>query len=71
MPTRLPSCPHCRNNLFVRAEMVLSGRRVSKAYYCGRCNYEWRVESTPPAQIRERRGIERRKQQRLEEKVRV
>jgi hypothetical protein len=70
MPARLPSCPHCRDNLFVRVEWVLSGRRVSSSFYCGRCNHEWRVESTPPAKV-ERRSTERRKYDRVEMKTRA
>jgi len=61
MPTRLPPCPHCHDNLFVRVEKVLSGRRISSAYYCGRCNNEWKVDSVPPPPMRERRNLERRK----------
>lgn len=60
MPMRQPLCPRCRNNLFVRAEQVISGRRVEHAYYCGRCELEWKVESAPPA-AGERRQGERRK----------
>lgn len=62
---RQPSCPRCRNNLFVRAEQVISGRRVEHAYYCGRCEFEWKVESAPPGDG-ERRQRERR-QRRVEE----
>jgi hypothetical protein len=61
--TQLPLCPHCQDNLFVRVERVLSGRRVSSAYYCGRCNDEWQVE-TPAAEVIERRIMERRRRPR-------
>jgi uncharacterized protein YbaR (Trm112 family) len=61
MPTRLPPCPHCRDNLYVRVEKVLSGRRMSSAYYCGRCNKEWKVDSVPPPPHSERRNVERRR----------
>ena len=50
MPTRQPPCPRCNDNLYVRAEKVLSGFRITQAYYCGRCNHEWVV----PADGRER-----------------
>jgi transposase-like protein len=71
MPTRLPPCPHCQDNLFVRVEWVLSGRRVSSAYYCGRCNHEWRVETAPPARVGERRSADRRRGFRDEMKAEV
>ena len=61
MPIRQPSCPRCQDDLFVRAEQVISGRRVTQAFYCGRCNDEWQVENTPP-NAGERRQAERRKQ---------
>jgi hypothetical protein len=38
----LPVCPLCQEGVFVRLERVLSGRRVSSAYYCGRCHHECR-----------------------------
>ena len=44
---RQPACPSCHDNLFVRAEQVISGRRITQAYYCGRCNREWQIESVP------------------------
>ena len=66
--TRLPVCSHCQDNLFVRLERVLSGRRVSSAYYCGRCNREWQVEATTattaPVEVVERRVEERRRRPR-------
>ena len=55
-----PPCSRCHDNLFVRSELVISGRRVTQAYYCGRCNQEWQVDSTPPDGD-ERRHAERRK----------
>lgn len=61
MSIRQPSCPRCQDNLFVRAEQVISGRRVTQAFYCGRCNDEWQVENIPPS-AGERRQAERRKQ---------
>jgi transposase-like protein len=61
MAIRQPSCPRCQDNLFVRAEQVISGRRVTQAFYCGRCNDEWQVENSPP-DAGERRQAERRKQ---------
>ena len=61
MPTRQPLCPRCSNNLFVRAEQVISGRRVEHAYYCGRCEFEWKVESAPPAAGERRQGERRRR----------
>jgi uncharacterized protein YbaR (Trm112 family) len=60
MPSRLPPCPACRNNLFVRVEQIISGRRVSRAYYCGRCNKEWRINDEPVVAKPERRTGERR-----------
>ena len=61
MPTRLPLCPQCQSNLYVRVEWILSGRRVSREYYCGRCHQEWRVEETVAASAGERRSADRRK----------
>jgi len=60
MPAVQPPCPRCQTNLFVRVEWVISGRRVDYAYYCGRCEHEWHVNSTPPVREVERRRIERR-----------
>jgi hypothetical protein len=60
MPTRHPPCPRCQDNLFVRAEQVISGRRVTQAFFCGRCTSEWTVED-PLQQAEERRQGERRK----------
>ena len=62
MPTHVPSCPRCQDNLFVRLELVLSGRRVSRAYYCGRCVHEWQVETAPPAEAVERRTVPERRE---------
>jgi uncharacterized protein YbaR (Trm112 family) len=45
------SCPRCRDNLFVRAELVISGRRIVRAFYCGRCNEEWQIESARPMPV--------------------
>jgi hypothetical protein len=45
----------------VRAEQVISGRRVTQAYYCGRCHREWHIESVP-LDVGERRQGERRTQ---------
>jgi hypothetical protein len=47
MPMHQASCPHCQDNLFVRAEQIISGLRVMQALYCGRCNHEWSVEKPP------------------------
>jgi hypothetical protein len=58
----IPACPHCQDNLFVRHEQVISGRRVSRAYYCGRCHREWRVESEPAAPVAPERRIRERRQ---------
>jgi len=60
MPERQPLCPRCQDNLFVRAEQVISGRRVTQAFYCGRCNCEWSIED-PLGDSAERRQGERRK----------
>jgi hypothetical protein len=57
-----PSCPSCHDNLFVRAEQVISGRRVTQAYYCGRCNREWQIESMPLETGERRRGERRMRQ---------
>jgi transposase-like protein len=62
MPTGQPLCPRCQDNLYVRAEQILSGRRVLQAFYCGRCNHEWTVENGQQAE--ERRQGERRKRKR-------
>jgi hypothetical protein len=64
--TALPICPLCQEGVFVRLERVLSGRRVSSAYYCGRCHHEWQVEAAPPVDVIERRIIERRSRSRLD-----
>ena len=66
MPATGPFCPLCQDALFVRLERVLSGRRVSTAYYCGRCRHEWQVEATPSAEIIDRRMMERRRRSRLD-----
>jgi transposase-like protein len=62
-PTDNPACPHCDRNAFVRVEQIISGRRITQAYYCGRCEYEWEIEGT---YMPERRQTERRCNQRLE-----
>jgi transposase-like protein len=64
MPTGQPLCPRCNDNLFVRAEQIISGRRVMRAFYCGRCNHEWQIESAPPIG-EERRKAERRRAARV------
>jgi hypothetical protein len=64
MPAHMPPCPRCQDDLFVRREQVLSGRRVSSAYYCGRCNHEWLVETTAAPDAADRRVTERRKRPR-------
>ena len=56
---RQPACPSCHDDLYVRAEQVISGRRITQAYYCGRCNREWHIESVP-LETGERRRGERR-----------
>lgn len=38
-----PACPACRDSQYVRTECIISGRRVTQAYYCGRCEREWLV----------------------------
>jgi len=70
MPTRLPICPRCQSNLYVRVEWILSGRRVSGAYYCGHCHHEWLVEAAGPVEAGERRTAQRRKLVRVETKRR-
>jgi hypothetical protein len=62
MPTGQPPCPKCQDNLFVRVEQIISGRRVMQAFYCGRCNHEWRVENRL-WQGEDRRQGERRKRE--------
>jgi hypothetical protein len=66
LSTILPVCPVCHEGVFVRLERVLSGRRVSSAYYCGRCHHEWQIERMPPADVIERRVMERRSRSRLD-----
>jgi hypothetical protein len=44
--------------MFVREDLLISGRRVTQVFFCGRCEYEWHVAD--PAQERERRHAERR-----------
>jgi hypothetical protein len=58
MPMHQASCPRCQDDLFVRAEQIISGLRVMQALYCGRCNHEWSVEK--PAQNGEKQRGERR-----------
>jgi len=58
MFTTQPPCPHCRDGLFVREDLAISGRRVTQLFFCGRCEYEWHVAD--PAQERERRHAQRR-----------
>jgi hypothetical protein len=60
-PFETPVCVHCESSAFVRAEQVISGRRVVRAYYCGRCDRGWQIDSTPPMEVPERRQAERRK----------
>jgi hypothetical protein len=60
MPTGQPLCPRCNDNLFVRTEHIISGRRVMQAFYCGRCIHEWQIESASPTD-EERRKAERRR----------
>jgi transposase-like protein len=67
MSIRQPLCPRCQDDLFVRAEQVISGRRVTQAFYCGRCNDEWQVEHSTHGG--ERRQTERRRTQRLEDAI--
>jgi hypothetical protein len=62
----LPICPLCHEGVFVRLERVLSGRRVSSAYYCGRCHHEWQVDAAPSADVIERRIAERRSRSRID-----
>ena len=50
-----PACPLCSDNLYVRVEWVISGRRVIQAYYCGHCDHDWQVEGLPPPETRDRR----------------
>jgi hypothetical protein len=54
-----PPCPRCEDDLFVRKEQIISGRRFIQAFYCGRCNHEWQVAElagdTPERRQRERR----------------
>jgi hypothetical protein len=68
MPAGQLLCPRCHDDLFVRAEQIISGGRVMRAYYCGRCNHEWQVESAPKADERRRQG-ERRRKDRLDELI--
>ena len=70
MPDRQPLCPRCHDNMFVRAEQILSGRRILRAFYCGRCNHEWNVEGQPPPDTEEERHGERRRLQRRDSTVR-
>jgi hypothetical protein len=64
----IPNCSQCEDNMFVRHEQIISGRRVSRAYYCGRCHREWRVDSESGASgasvVPERRIGERRQRSR-------
>ena len=59
MPTSQPSCPRCQDSRFVRAEQILSGRRVMEAYYCGHCDMDWFVENVHTPE--RRRDAERRR----------
>jgi transposase-like protein len=68
MPTSRPSCPRCQDNLFVRAEQIISGRRVMEAFYCGRCNLDWSVENNHAP---ERRQTVERRRQRLDDLLRL
>ena len=58
MRQQQPLCHRCHDNLFVRAEQVISGRRIVQAYYCGRCNHEWHIDTrhTPERREGERRN---------------
>jgi hypothetical protein len=68
MPLGQPMCPRCHVNIFVRTEKIFSGRRIIRAYYCGRCDEGWQVESQPPSEIADRRQGQRR-QERLDERI--
>jgi hypothetical protein len=58
MFTTQPACPHCGDGMFVREDLVISGRRVTQLFFCGRCEYEWHVAD--PLQEGERRHAQRR-----------
>jgi|SoiMethySBSTD1v2_1073268.scaffolds.fasta_scaffold37824_2 transposase-like protein len=36
-------CPRCQKTGLVRRENVLRGDRWEQHFYCGACNYSWRV----------------------------
>jgi transposase-like protein len=36
-------CPRCNSKGLVRHENVIKGDKVERHYYCGACNYSWRV----------------------------
>ena len=52
-------CPRCDTNAFVRAEQIISGRRLTYEYYCGRCNHHWQFEvrHSPERRQAERRAV--------------
>jgi transposase-like protein len=52
MPNHYPSCPRCLDDAFVRVETVISGRRVTQAYYCGHCHQEWNVDASVTNELR-------------------
>lgn len=46
MPTKT-ICPRCQRIGLVRYEYVIRGRHTSLDYYCGGCDYEWSVATSP------------------------
>jgi predicted RNA-binding Zn-ribbon protein involved in translation (DUF1610 family) len=57
VPYQIP-CPKCDQAGFVRMEHVITGVKASKAYFCGKCEYEWHVLdqlTDSPAVIKGRR----------------
>ena len=41
-------CPECRSTDFVRFEREITGGRVTGNYYCGACDFHWRLIEHDP-----------------------
>ena len=61
MKAPYPACPVCRDSQYVRTECIISGRRVTQAYYCGRCDREWLGPQMHDPERRLGNGGDRRK----------
>jgi transposase-like protein len=42
-------CPDCQRSELIRVEHIVTGTRLSRAYFCGYCGHEWLIEQALPA----------------------